>query len=109
MSTIRYLVDLKNQRSFELGDRYYSTLFSDVTAPLSLSAIRDDLAEQAGKNTRDLYTPELAVRLYAFCVEADWRVELRLDNTEYESGRWGDDGFSRVGSVWDVVRRVRSF
>lgn len=96
MSNIRYLVDLKNQRSFCLGDRYYSSLFYEVKEPLSLSAILRDLAE----TYNDLYTPALAQRLYDFCVAADWQVTLRFENTGYEHGRWGDDGFTSVGSVW---------
>lgn len=94
MSNTRFLIDLKNKRSFCLGDRYYSNIFHDVEQPFSLEAIEADMAEAGVGQYSTLYTPELAKRLWAFCEVADWKVETRDENEE------GDDGFTRVGSVW---------
>lgn len=105
MSTIKYLIDFKNRRAFCLGDRYYSTLFCGVQRPLTLLTIATDLTECGSYGS-----PELAQRLLAFCETAGWQIGQRSDNTEYEKGFWGADGFMIVGSVWhedDVKKCVK--
>lgn len=103
MSNTRYLIDNKNRRSFELGDRYYGQLFTGSINVASVEDIFYDLKEHGNYGTEDN-----AIKIWAFCEVAGWDLSVRDENTSYGEGRmsandpWGDDGYTRVDSVWDL-------